>query len=105
MIKQIDLHVEGTASLLFSCDKRFLHCAIQDISLYIPFMLENQESDFNYCFCCLEGISNVVNDQNKRCKSHADLSWTIIEICWMRSITEYFIMVLLEFFWRPLSVL
>ena len=74
MIKHIDLHIEGAASLLFSCDKCFLHCAIQDISLYIPFMLENQESDLNYCFCYLESISKVINDQNKRCKSHTDLS-------------------------------
>lgn len=77
MIKQIDLHVEGTAIFLFPCDKPFLHCAIQDISLYIPFMLENQESDFNYYFCYLKSMSNVINDQNKRCKSHADLSGSI----------------------------
>lgn len=47
------------------------------MSLYIPFMLENQESDLNYYFCYLESISNVINDQNKRCKSHTDLSGSV----------------------------
>lgn len=73
MTKQIVLHMEGIASLLFSCDKCFLHCAIQDICLYIPLMLE-KSSDFHYCFCYLESISNVINDQNKSSKSHTDLS-------------------------------
>lgn len=55
MIKQIDLNFEGTARLLFSCDKPFLHCAIQEIALYIPFMLEK----FKKCFFYQENISNV----------------------------------------------
>lgn len=97
MIEQIDLHVEGTASLLFSSDKHFLRCAVQDASLYIPFMLENQENYFSYCLCYLESISNVTNDQNERCSSHTDSSWAFIEICSRRSMTEYFIRVLLGF--------
>lgn len=48
MIKQIDLNFEGTASLLFSCDKPFLHCATQDVALYVPFMLEKSKKCFFY---------------------------------------------------------
>lgn len=70
MIKQIDLNFEGTASLLFSCDKPFLHFAIQDIALYIPFMLQKSKK----CFFCQESISNVINDQNKTRKNHTYLS-------------------------------